>query len=160
MTHAFKTISAKPTFGNLRENLYQSDYIHRKKSLSLLNTKPSRHELNSFNIHNCTFLPSNKNNLIAGQYTKLNLTDVCTVSEINYKVNPQPCSFDLSYICNPCQNNSLIKINPKIETKPFYYQYQIDPLGELFGKTQCGELNYTHYMIYKPYTIPHKLENC
>ena len=31
MAHAFKNISAKPTFGTLREELNQSDYINRKK---------------------------------------------------------------------------------------------------------------------------------
>ena len=29
-------------------------------------------------------------------------------------------------------------------------QWGIDPLGELFGQTQCGELNYTHHMFLNP----------
>jgi hypothetical protein len=35
----------------------------------------------------------------------------------------------------------------------------IDPLGELFGKTQCGELNYTHYMLFNPPVKPLTLGN-
>ena len=30
----------------------------------------------------------------------------------------------------------------------------IDPLGELFGASQCGELNYTKYMVFDPPTKP------
>ena len=32
MAHAFAPIPAKPAFGTLKENLYQSDYINRKKA--------------------------------------------------------------------------------------------------------------------------------
>ena len=32
MAHAFKRISAKPTFGTLQEELYQSDYIKKKNN--------------------------------------------------------------------------------------------------------------------------------
>ena len=32
MAHAFAPISAKPAFGTLKENLYQSDYLNRKKA--------------------------------------------------------------------------------------------------------------------------------
>ena len=31
MAHAFAPIPGKPAFGTLRENLYQSDYLERKK---------------------------------------------------------------------------------------------------------------------------------
>ncbi len=146
MAHAFKTISAKPTFGTLKEHIYQSDYINRKKgiiafcSLSCnLSPKyfPSYNVKNSFNV--------NKSNLIVGQYTKLNLNDICTIENIDPTINPEPCSDLLP--CEPCQNNTEVIINP-LETTPFYWSHQIDPLGQLFGKTQCGELNYTHYMEY------------
>jgi hypothetical protein len=39
-------------------------------------------------------------------------------------------------------------INVASATAPFYFTNTIDPLGELFGNSQCGELNYTHYMRY------------
>jgi hypothetical protein len=35
-------------------------------------------------------------------------------------------------------------INPTLQ--PFYYYYNIDPNGELFGNTQCGINNYTNFM--------------
>ena len=127
MAHAFKTIPAKSTFGTLQKELYQSDYINRKK--------------NKCN----TILPVNKSNLIVGQYTKLNLYDVCTVSN-----GPPPsihCEFNN---CNPCQNSGNIVIIDPNSTNPFYYDYTIDPLGELFGKTSCGILNYTNYMVFNP----------
>ena len=174
MAHAFKTISAKPTFGTLRENLYQSDYINRKKGIITVCNSPSRCQRirvapsynirNSFNIglyvlslDNCNILPVNKSNLIIGQYTKTNLTDVCTVSNIDPNINPVPCSSNLP--CDPCQNNTPVIIDPVSAITPFYYTCQIDPLGELFGQTQCGELNYTHHMFFYPPQKSLTLEN-
>ena len=155
MTHAFKTISAKPTFGTLRENICQSDYINRKKGLInycntsgacyKLNISPSYAHLNSQKLgqylRNLEIPSFNKSNLIIGQYTKLNLNDVCTV----FKGEPptQPCSSSL--VCDPCQNKIPVQIDPSNSIVPFYYEYTIDPLGELFGRSQCGELNYTNY---------------
>jgi hypothetical protein len=129
MAHAFKTIPAKSTFGTLQEELYQSDYINRKKQ-------------------KCnTILPVNKSNLIVGQYTKLNLYNVCTVS--NGPPPSIPCEFN--NVCSPCQNGEgeedIVKIDASGDY-PFYFYYTIDPLGELFGKTSCGTLNYTNYMVF------------
>ena len=139
MAHAFKTISAKPTFGVIKDNMYQSDYIARKKGAFTfcnipqqchrLITSDSYSRLNSFNVRKYTTY-ANKSNLISGQYMKENLTNVCTVSDI---------------IGSPCQNNTNVKIDPTTATVPYYYTYQIDPIGELFGNTQCGELNFTRY---------------
>jgi hypothetical protein len=171
MAHAFKTISAKPTFGTIRENLYQSDYVNRKKGLITvcnspatckgLRIAPSYNTRNSFNLgrytlslDKCNIFPVNKSNLIIGQYTKTDLSNICTVSNLSPYSKPAPCSSDDP--CNPCQNNTAVVIDPT-SANPFYYTCQIDPLGELFGKSQCGELNYTHYMRFYPPPSPLKL---
>jgi hypothetical protein len=53
--------------------------------------------------------------------------------------------------CNPCKNaegeDDIVKIDASADY-PFYFYYTIDPLGELFGKTSCGTLNYTNYMVF------------
>ena len=150
MAHAFKTISAKPTFGTLQQNLYQSDYINRKKGIIVfckrecicknIKVAPSYDMKNSFNIgfrvNRLNSLRNNKSNLIISQYTKENLKNVCTVSPI---IVPA--------LENHCQNNGPVIIDPLNSTSPFYNDYIIDPLGQLFGKSQCGELNYTEYNI-------------
>ena len=164
MAHTFNTISAKPTFGTLRPNLYQSDYINRKKGIiTFCNSRstckkiysspmPSYDTLNSFNhgkyklsLDKCNILPVNKSNLIISQYTKSDLTDVCTIQPLFPHIKPEPCSSINP--CSPCQNNTPVTINT---ADVLYQTYQIDPLGELFGRTQCGELNYTHYMVFNP----------
>ena len=137
MAHAFKTIPAKSTFGTLQEELNQSDYISikKRKCNSILYTNKS----------NLIVRPQlNKSNLIIGQYTKLNLYNVCNVSKGPPPANP--CEFNN---CNPCQD--IVTINAS-STNPFYFDYTIDPLGELFGKTSCGILNYTNYMVFNPPT--------
>ena len=155
MAHAFKTISAKPTFGTLKENLYQSDYINRKKGIITLcnlysecqkiSFAPSYSDINSFNLgihtlglNKCdkSHIDKDKTNLIAGQYTTENLSNICTISVIDQNKQPPYDSCQTNVIINP--NNST--------TLPFYFTNQIDALGELFGRTQCGELNYTNYM--------------
>lgn len=165
MTHAFVPIYAKPTFGTLKENLNQSDYLNRKKGkLSYCkgpygnnNKQPSSYSTISTynlgryarNLETHKIIPVHKRNLIIGQYTKLNLEHICTVSD--GPPSTQYCS-DVSP-CNPCQNSTSIgvKIDPNTTTiYPFYQTATIDQLGELFGNLQCGELNYTQYMNYYP----------
>ena len=171
MAHAFSnTISGKPTFGTLRENLYQSDYINRKKGINTYCRSPLRCQrmliASSYNVRNsynlgvyalslkkCNIFPVNKSNLIIGQYTKENLKDICTISTFNNCVS--------SYECDPCKVIAIDPLNPfsnpNIVINPsdiLYQKYIIDPIGELFGKTQCGELNYTHYMRFYPPTPP------
>lgn len=167
MSHAFAPIPGKPAFGTLRENLYQSDYINRKKGKLVYCKTPSycnklkianNYELvNSYNLgrysrnlETCNIIPVNKGNLIIGQYSKLNLNNVCTIS--NGTPPTKPCSNDNP--CNPCQNNTPVQIDPNSATEPFYWNKTIDPIGELFGASQCGELNYTQYMFFNPPIAP------
>jgi hypothetical protein len=159
MAHAFKTISAKPTFGTLQQHLYQSDYINRKKGIIVfckrqcicknIRVAPSYDIINSFNlgfrVNKLNSLHNNKSNLIISQYTKENLKNVCTVSPLNPYTAPSYCSN--SDPCDPCQNNGPVIIDPLNSINTFYSGYIIDPLGQLFGKSQCGELNYTEHKI-------------
>jgi hypothetical protein len=79
---------------------------------------------------------SKKNN----QRLKTDLATVCTVSNI-FPYNPP----EIPFPCEKCPNNDEpVIIN---STTVFYKQYAIDPLGQLFGNTPCGILNYTKYMI-------------
>jgi hypothetical protein len=156
MSHAFATIPAKPTFGTLNEKISQGDFINRKKSKNMycMNSKlcgkmknvNSYDTLNSFNLGLRLKIPNigyvNKYNLITAQYSKLNLNGVCTVS----KGAPPTTHCSSETPCNPCQNNDAVIIDTSTTSVPFYLGQTIDPLGELFGRTQCGELNYVKYM--------------
>jgi hypothetical protein len=144
-------MSAKATFGNLKEQLYQGDYIKRKKAIltycnspSICNklvSSPNYENINSFNIgfrlRTRNILRDNKTNLIIGQYSKSNLAGVCTA------IANTPC-INLGY-CLPCENKDPCPINSNSD-EPFYWNHTLDPLGQLFGNSQCGELNYTFYM--------------
>jgi hypothetical protein len=162
MAHAFAPIPAKPAFGTLKENLYQSDYINRKKAkLAYCKTPSSYYNKNLGrylrNLEICKIISINKSNLIIGQYTKLNLTGVCTVSTGTPPT--QPCGNETDELpCNPCQTSTDVIIDPDgsssidVSEIPFYWYATIDPLGELFGSSKCGELNYTHHMVFYPPT--------
>jgi hypothetical protein len=81
MAFAFSPIPAKPAFGNLKDNGFQSDYIANKKAKliyckerlycnKLLRASSYDQKslfnrgLNIKNLGNCTLLPFNKSNLI------------------------------------------------------------------------------------------------
>jgi hypothetical protein len=156
MSYAFGS-PAKPTFGKLRESLYQSEYIGRKKGkITYCNNrrpcnkllKANSYEMvNSFNsglyayqLKNCPIIPCSKDNLVISQYTKMNLKDVCVV------IDSPPCS-NPDTLCSPCETKDTFTIDID-STSPFYQNNTIDPQGELFGKTECGVNNFSRYMMY------------
>jgi hypothetical protein len=133
MAHAFKIISAKPTFSGLRTKAFsfQSDYINLKKArIASCNT-----------VNKCSssinypFIPSNKTNLVAGLYSKMDLGHVCTL------INGFPCNKIDS--CAAC--SSAVSIN-SASTVAFNWTNTVDPVGALFGNTPCGTDNFVNYM--------------
>ena len=162
MSRTFQSTPAKPTFGTLQKKIYQSDYIQNKKGKIIycgtpalsnkIRTSNSYEKRNLFNIgrysyglEKCRLIQSNKYNLIIGQYTKSDLKNVCVIS-----LGTPPttnCSNDKP--CDPCQTTDQIAIDPST-SEPFYTLYTIDPLGELFGNSECGQLNYIDYMVFQP----------
>jgi hypothetical protein len=181
MAHAFATIPAKPTFGTLRKDLYQSDYLARKTgALIYCNSKKAkcgklrvakdfREKLlfskgkDFINGLRCSKIniPVGNSNLIVGQYSKLNLKPICSViqNQVNianlcYDNNADglnPYSFcDLSGNTVAINSSGNYVVDPSGNLMPFYQLFYIDPCGELFGNSQCGELNYTSYMVINP----------
>lgn len=116
-------MSAKAAFGTLKNDIYQSDYLNKKKKAVI-----------GCNSRRCypyeSYFSVNKYNLIIGQYSKSNLNNVVTVDNIT--LTP-------------------VVIDPAA-TDPFYYTNNIDPYGELFGKNVCGILNYVRYIEPDPNT--------
>ena len=123
MAYAFK---AKPAFGTLIKSQYQSDYILNKKNKNV--------NVNVNNYERYLFLKK-KSNIIAGLYYKMNLNNVCVVND------GPPCSNVDT--CDICLTPAKIDIN---SVEPFFQTNTIDPLGALFGNSECGVNNFTHYM--------------
>jgi hypothetical protein len=146
MAHAFKTIPAKPAFGNIREELYQSDYIEKKKKRIMNCDLGLSGKCNLVK----NFYPIDKSNLIIGQYSYLNLSTACVAIE-------QPIPNDIGSCfntpdfneCTSCDQPIIMNVGTDGKwnsgNSNFYQDVYIDPIGELFGYSQCGELNYTHY---------------
>ena len=161
MAHTFKSIPGKSAFGTLTQVVYQGDYISNKKAklvyclnkdktnCNKLTKAPNYGQYNLYNkgrylnaLSNGCILPFNKTNLIAGQYSKMDLSIVCTV------IDGHPCSQIDS--CPGCSTGA--SINATTATEPFYQTNTIDPVGNLFGNTPCGTNNFTSYMVYSPPT--------
>ena len=146
MAYSYKSGSANHAFGKLKRDIYQSDYIGKKKGIAMFCHSlcrknvvyPSYDSKNLFNIRyntiadNYNILHNNKHNLIIRQYSK-NLEDVCIVSSLIPYLKPTPCSEE--YPCTPCQNDTPVIIDPFNAILPFYNEYMIDPLGDPCGKS-------------------------
>jgi|688.fasta_scaffold320386_2 hypothetical protein len=175
MSRTFNTISAKPTFGNLRESLNQGEYLNKKKGLLIYcNSKSFCNKITKtdsyahINLYNnaSRYISNfkngnlyNANNLVAGQYSALNLKNVC-VSVPSAPEFSNPSYWSPNEACVPCLNTQLATNNTKINVNsngdyvespsgtaiPFYQVNTIDPEGQLFGNSQCGELNFISYM--------------
>jgi len=129
-SHTFNSFPAKPAFASFQNKLDASDYLSLKKQRYLRYNRGSNY-VNSFdyyylnNYKNISLLKQiNTNNLNYNLISKENLNYVVTLIDNNGNINPY--------------------INP--EGKPFYKYYKIDPLGQLFGLSQCGINNYVNYM--------------
>ena len=79
---------------------------------------------------------SESEKIVPRAYSKMNLKNVCTVS------NGSPCSLVDS--CSGCLTGAIVDVNLD---EPFYQVCTIDPLGELFGRSACGTNNFTSYMV-------------
>jgi len=152
---SYKSVKpAKSAFGTLKQVTYQSDYITNKKSKMnycndgtgvMCNKITHYSNYNQYNIfYNGRYLnaldtkkilPFNKTDLIAGLYSKMNLNNVCTV------INGHPCSKIES--CPGCSNVVTVNTN---SPEPFFITNTIDPIGELFGNSQCGTNNFINFM--------------
>lgn len=132
MAHAFKTIPAKPTFGTVNTLLYGSDYLNIKKA----RVTQRDFLINKYKNYDDYYLSSrynyrnlfNKYNLVYNLFSKENLQNVATVGSMVNSSDPE----------------TVKQINPSLV--PFYQFYDIDYQGQLFGNSQCGELNYVNYM--------------
>ena len=157
MAHAFKVIPAKPTFGTLKQVVYQSDYLNNKKAkrtyctsqanCARIKNANSYDQVNLFkegfrlnNMRNCNILPFNKSDLIVNLYSKMNLKYACPF------INGFPCTELTDPTC--CSSDKTLE--PTVPATTFNWSHTIDPIGNLFGNTQCGTENYTHYMVFNP----------
>jgi hypothetical protein len=153
---------AKSAFESTQpRRLSQGDYLHKKRARTVFCPETHRSCTQSSQARSYTngmylkqkssreasqkdnpLFPANKNGLVSGQYSKLNLEGIVTIA-------PHP-----SYAQTE-ENNEGIEINVNSETgqldtpsdteTPFLTFYDIDPNGSLFGTNVCGALNYRHH---------------
>jgi hypothetical protein len=146
MAHSFKTNSGRSTFGTFKEPLDAGDYISNIKAKTTY-CKPNICSSNGYvgsesnlltlkKANNLAFYSCrnvNRANLNINLITKLNLNNVPVIENMAFE--------------------SPTVITPPTETTNPYLYYTIDPCGNLFGNTTCGENNYINYQEYNlPYT--------
>lgn len=130
------------SFGTFKESIESGNYIRQKtKKTSFCDSRncypkrnfSSQEQLLAVrNINICSTF--NKANLGINLLTKLDLEKVCVIQ---------------NNITKECPTGITINGMP-------YLNYLIDPSGQLFGNSECGTLNYTHYMVYNPPPNPNQ----
>jgi len=153
----------KYCFGSLIEPTNSSNYLLNKKSKVLFNNaltkKIGNHKNNNYlsyqdsNLlkNGCkllqpnSILPFNKGNLQINLITKMDLKCVPTLSSsiiytkyINSNVLPT----------SPTTTLPLIGYFNSVSNYPFWYLYNIDPKGLLFGVNDCSVNNYLKYNVF------------
>jgi hypothetical protein len=153
MAHTFKNISAKPTFNSINNLMTQNDIINKRKQQHLFcltnknqcNKMINAHDYNQYylfkdySVIKCDKMPVHKNSLVSGQYTSLDLNNVCVASKNHFTNTTISC--DKNIAMNVDANG-----NWNGGMSSFYDDVFIDPFGQLFGLSQCGELNFTEHM--------------
>lgn len=128
----------RETFGQLNSGDTSGDHI-RTKNVQTIYCNPSRctrvsnyNELNALRnsfrakyLSNKNTIQSQKNGLVSGLYTELDLNSVNVMS--NSTTNVSPTSISLTSIP--------------------YLDYNIDPSGKLFGNNLCGLNNFINYKV-------------
>jgi hypothetical protein len=173
---------SKSCFGSLIEPTNSSNYLLNKKSKVLYNNaltkkiaKHKNYDYLSYQDYNLlkngcklsepnNILPFNKGNLQINLITKMNLTCVSTLSSsiiytkyIDNSVLPT----------SPTTTLPLIGYFNDVNNYPFWYLYNIDPKGSLFGVNNCSVNNFLKYMVlnkkntnYTKYPETSLIENC
>jgi hypothetical protein len=153
--------SGKPTFSNLSESSFASDYILNKKAKLLYKDTQFKKSISSYNnyflferaklirdLEMCDNLSAfNTGNLISNLYSTENFAESVNVVT------------DASNIDIYCDEFTPAIVD--VEIGPFYQNYNIDPCGVLFGNSVCGYKNYLAYrVINKPVAISNSLIKC
>lgn len=134
----YNLMPEKASFGKIKEPLSSSEYIKNKKSIQVFNEQLNFNSFNTQKSYNDFSLFNNG--------LKLQNSQKCRVLEIN-KNNLESNLFTiLDLSCVPVLSSSTISpTSINLSEYPFFYYYEIDPLGLLFGKTDCGIDNYLNY---------------
>lgn len=135
---------ARPTFGTFKKTSDAGDYIYRKKALnstcnpnvvsccSRLNKTRNNSQNELMMLNNAKLY--NRRDGFAFSVKDLNINLVTTLDLLGVSVildtSGNVCPTQLEYSA----------------LQDFYIRYAIDPKGELFGNTPCGQNNYQHYL--------------
>jgi len=143
MARSFKTYPGRPTFEVYNEPLDAGEYIKNKSAITTFCganvCKPSRAvntQSNLLLLNRANYLnyyssgDIDRSNLYINLLTKLDLNHVPVI-----KNNTNP-----PFVSPTTISNNVIT----------YTAYLIDPCGNLFGNTTCGENNYETYLVYNP----------
>lgn len=151
MSHSFQKIPAKPTFQNIREPTYASDYIQSKKEY--LTYCQNKNKL-SCNVTQCKKTGWTDGDYLLYKNGKKLAYDSVSCSQYNpyelysgllriQDLNGVAVLLDNSSKSSPAPVKFLLPENEGFT--PYYWTLTIDPSGSLFGNTDCGLYNFLNY---------------
>lgn len=148
MARSFKTNSARSTFGTFNEPNDAGYYTLNLKAKATY-CKPNICTFNKYVGSQSNLLTLKKANTLAFYSCK-------NVNRANLNINLiTKLNLDNVPVIENMSFESPTTINTTTQTTNPYLYFTIDPCGNLFGNTSCGENNYLNYQEYNlPYTTP------
>lgn len=156
-------MTARAAFGKLKESVSQTVYLDQKKGISTFCTArindigcgrlknassyEQRQLYNNGRYYVATkkcpdVIQVNKTNLPINLVSAMNLEGACEI------ITQPLCNLDNCTKCSGPPVPITLTASGTWFGKPFYQANYLDPIGALFGNTQCGELNWTRYLVY------------
>jgi hypothetical protein len=144
-SYSGKTTSGKEAFGNFVETKDAGDYIQNKKNRhTTICTKSTCVPKTSVASQGDYLL---RKKAIYNYYYS-NIDNIQSIkTDLNYGLVSKMVLSGVSVIQNNETGTSPSTLNPTLSTPP-YFNYTIDPSGNLFGNTICGINNFENYVIY------------
>jgi hypothetical protein len=143
-SYSGKTTSGREAFGNFIETKDAGDYIQNKKNrYTTICTKSTC--IPKTSVANQEDYLLRKRAIYNYYYSDIDKTQSIK-TDLNYGLVSKMVLSGVLVIKNNTTGTSPTTLNPSLS--PPYFNYTIDPSGNLFGNSICGINNFENYVIY------------
>ena len=143
-SYSGKTTTGRETFGNFVETKDAGDYIQNKKNRhATICTKSTCVPKTSVGNQGDYLL---RRKAIYNYYYSTIDNTQSIKTDLNYGLVSKMVLSGVSVIKNNTTGTSPTTLNPSVSTP--YFNYTIDPSGNLFGNSICGINNFENYVLY------------
>ena len=142
-SYSGKTSSGREAFGNFSTTKHAGDYIQNKKNLHTTICSKSTCFPKTSVANQGDYLLRKR--AINNYYNSDTDITQSIKTDLQYGLVSKMVLSGISVIKNNTTGESPTTLNPSVSTP--YFQYTIDPSGNLFGNSICGINNFENYVV-------------